>query len=233
MSQMTPRERIITALSHKEPDRVPIDFGGRVTTVHAFTHRDLKRYLGLEGGEERIRDYHTYVVEPDPRLVEMFGRDTVPVTSKPGRDWQFRIDPSTNSYIDEWGTKYYMPPDGYFFDIAEPAMASIETVEDLARYRFPDPSDPARLEGVADAVAAARAAENAVMMCSARVGIWASLWYLRGFEQSYIDLASNLKLTEALAEALTDWHIAYWNMVLDAVGDEIDVVHIEGDAGGA
>jgi len=25
---MTPRERILTALEHRQPDRVPIDFGG-------------------------------------------------------------------------------------------------------------------------------------------------------------------------------------------------------------
>ena len=28
MSEMTPRERVLTAIAHKEPDRVPIDFAG-------------------------------------------------------------------------------------------------------------------------------------------------------------------------------------------------------------
>ena len=44
---MTSRQRVLAAVEHREPDRVPLDFGGRVTTIHAEAHRELKRYLGL------------------------------------------------------------------------------------------------------------------------------------------------------------------------------------------
>ena len=33
MSEMTPRERVLTALKHEEPDRIPLDLGGLSTTI--------------------------------------------------------------------------------------------------------------------------------------------------------------------------------------------------------
>ncbi len=232
MTKMTPRQRVLAALEHREPDRLPMDFGGRITTLHALAHRELKRFLGLDGGEEQILDYHTYVVEPDPRLVARFGRDTVPHRPKPGRRWQFRLDPVTNSYVDEWGTKYFMPPGGYYFDIAEAPLASIETPEELDHYDWPDPRDPSRMEGVTDAIKIGRQmGQYAQLLGAATMGMWTKSWYLRGMEQAYIDLAANQRLVEELAERLTEWSIANWDMMLSQVGDCVDLVHIEGDLG--
>ena len=39
---MNPRERMITALNHKEPDMVPLDFGGTLATIIT---RDANDYV--------------------------------------------------------------------------------------------------------------------------------------------------------------------------------------------
>ncbi len=211
---------------------MPIDFGGRLTTLHLFAHRELKRYLGLEGGEEKIRDYHTYLVEPDPRLVERFGRDTLPFLANPGGGWELRIDPETNCYRDEWGTEYHMPPGGYYFDIKTGALATAEEVADLDRYPWPDPRDPARMQGVAEAIETAhRQGEKALMMSGPRVGIWGMAWYLRGVQQAFLDLACNQPFAEALAERYLQWMMDHWGMILERVGPYLDLVHVEGDLG--
>ena len=45
----TSRERILTALSHQEPDRVPVDFGSTmVTGIHVRCVAALRDYYGLE-----------------------------------------------------------------------------------------------------------------------------------------------------------------------------------------
>ena len=45
---MTSRERVVTALSHREPDRVPIDQGAmRSSGLMAIAYNRLKRHLGL------------------------------------------------------------------------------------------------------------------------------------------------------------------------------------------
>lgn len=45
---MTSRERVQTALAHREPDRVPVDLGGAVVTgIHASALHRLRQALGL------------------------------------------------------------------------------------------------------------------------------------------------------------------------------------------
>ena len=52
---LTPRERVIKALNHEEPDRVPIDLffhAGMLTDASYFA---LKKHLGIEGDIEPFR----------------------------------------------------------------------------------------------------------------------------------------------------------------------------------
>lgn len=53
---MTARERILTALQHKEPDRIPFNLGStKVTGIHKIAYRKLPSGLGLEECEPIIR----------------------------------------------------------------------------------------------------------------------------------------------------------------------------------
>jgi hypothetical protein len=46
---MNPRERIKSALNHKQPDKLPIDFGSGLTTgIHVSTIYKLRQYFGLD-----------------------------------------------------------------------------------------------------------------------------------------------------------------------------------------
>jgi hypothetical protein len=45
---MTSKERVMAALSHREPDRVPMDFGSTgVTGIHVSCVANLRDYFGL------------------------------------------------------------------------------------------------------------------------------------------------------------------------------------------
>ena len=64
---MTSRERILTAINHKEPDRVPIDFGGTFETgIAVSTVWNLRKTFGLDSPEDRVK-----VVEPYQVLGEI------------------------------------------------------------------------------------------------------------------------------------------------------------------
>lgn len=64
---MTPRERIIAALDHREPNRVPVDLGSTaVTGIAASTLAKLRLALGLDKPGDRVR-----VVEPYQMLGEV------------------------------------------------------------------------------------------------------------------------------------------------------------------
>ncbi len=45
---MSARERVNTALSHDEPDRIPIDLGGFQTGIHKKAYQALIDHLGLK-----------------------------------------------------------------------------------------------------------------------------------------------------------------------------------------
>ena len=53
---MNSRERVLTALNHKQPDRAAIDFSGhRSSGISAIAYSKLRKYLGFE--EKPIRVY--------------------------------------------------------------------------------------------------------------------------------------------------------------------------------
>jgi uroporphyrinogen-III decarboxylase len=54
---MTSKERVLTALSHKTPDHIPVDFGGTaVTGVHVNCVAALRDYYGLEKRPVKVHE---------------------------------------------------------------------------------------------------------------------------------------------------------------------------------
>ena len=50
MANMTHRERVLAALNHREPDRVPVDLGAtRSTSIVVQAYERLNRHLGSTG----------------------------------------------------------------------------------------------------------------------------------------------------------------------------------------
>ena len=61
---MNSRERVIAAINHEEPDRVPIDVGGTgLTGINLMAYGRLKRHLGLDGGKARV--FHSWIQVPE------------------------------------------------------------------------------------------------------------------------------------------------------------------------
>jgi len=75
---MLPRERVLTALEHREPDRVPIDFSGhRSSGITAIAYARLRRYLGLEARPIRVYDIVQQLAIVDEDVLDRFGVDTI------------------------------------------------------------------------------------------------------------------------------------------------------------
>ena len=52
---MTSRERVLAAIRHQEPDRVPIDLGATaVSGIMAVYCNKLKTHLGIDEGQVRV-----------------------------------------------------------------------------------------------------------------------------------------------------------------------------------
>ena len=142
---MTSRERVLSALSHREPDRVPVDFGSTgVTGVHASCIARLRDYFGLEKRLVKVHEPYQMLGVLDEDLKQAIGVDVEGV-SRPvtmfgyrNRDWktwrmpdglevlvseEFRVTTDANGDILIYPEgdltappSGRMPKDGFFFD---------------------------------------------------------------------------------------------------------------------
>lgn len=77
---MTSRERILAAIAHRAPDRVPIDLGATPSSgISAVAYGNLKRHLGLTGGHTRIYDVVQQLAQPEESILDRFGVDAVDI----------------------------------------------------------------------------------------------------------------------------------------------------------
>jgi len=75
---MTPRERVLAALNHQEPDRVPIDFSGhRSSGIAAIAYAKLRRALGLPERPIRVYDPIQQLAIVDEDVLDRFHVDTI------------------------------------------------------------------------------------------------------------------------------------------------------------
>ena len=75
---MTKRERVLCAIAHREPDKVPIDLGAmRSTGITAVAYGNLKRYLGLSGGSTDVYDVVQQLAQPEDPILDYFEADVI------------------------------------------------------------------------------------------------------------------------------------------------------------
>jgi len=75
---MTPRERVLAALNHREPDRVPIDFSGhRSSGIAAIAYPKLREFLGLPPRPIRVYDVIQQLAIVDEDVLDRFHVDTI------------------------------------------------------------------------------------------------------------------------------------------------------------
>ena len=76
---MTSRDRLLSALNHRQPDQVPVDFGSTaVTGMHAAAvHRLRQALTGDRSWRVKIVDPYQMLGEIDPELRSLLGIDTV------------------------------------------------------------------------------------------------------------------------------------------------------------
>ena len=75
---MTSRERVLAAINHVQPDRVPVDFGAhRSSGIMAIAYRKLRKHLGLSERPIRVYDLVQQLAIIDEDVRQRFGIDTI------------------------------------------------------------------------------------------------------------------------------------------------------------
>ncbi len=233
---MTHRERVITALNHEEPDRVPRDLGGSVVTSIALTtYRDLRQHLGLPDIEPRVMETVQQIAFVDDDVLDALDLDVVPLfANPPAQSTIIRTEPDGGlAFEDDFGATLRKPPGCRYFDWCEFPLreAALDALNSLP---WPDPDDPARWAGLRARALALRASTDRAIFGMAPCGhdLFNQWFRVRGMGAALEDLLLNEEVAEAFFDRLLDTILRAHTHFLDAVGDLIDVHFTADDVSG-
>jgi uroporphyrinogen decarboxylase len=215
--RLTSRERVLAALNHLQPDRVPVDFW-----AVPETKQRLLAHLGLET-EEALLSYleidlryilgPSYVGQelrrwPDGSSHDLWGVRRAPITVQgPGYSWTYR-------------------------EVVESPLAAATTVADIDGYAgWPS----AAWWDYSQVGTECRNCNGfAVVNVGDRMDRTAQLkpaMYLRGLEQFLMDLTLDPALAEAIISHIVDYYLDYNRRVFRAAQGKIDVFMMGDDFG--
>lgn len=253
---MTPRERIMAALEHREPDRVPIDFAGTSCSgVHLIAYDKLRKHLGIEPRPLRTGCLIQLMAEADPELQDRFHADATSLYFYPREwwlwdtGWGFGVEvpalwqpetlPGGESVIRDAGgvVRLERPATGFYFDPVSFVFSDIETAAETDA--FPAVFERWDWSAVYDEPLADYAARARTLYDSTDRAITAnwSMHYLqagqimRGYEQFMVDMLTDEPLARGLLDRLHAAYMARARSFLDAVADSIDIVFLTDDLG--
>lgn len=227
---MNHRERLMAALSHEQPDHVPIDLGGTVdSSIVVEGYEKLKQHFGLTS-ETRICQRMTRVVEVDERILKALDIDTravFPGSPLKGKDQEL----GSGRYRDLWGVERIKPEHSFYYDQTSFPLAGKITIADIVKYPWPDPDDPGIVQGLKERVRWIREQTDCAAILRVPAPFVHTSQYLRGFEDWYCDIALNAKVLEALFDAILEVTLQAARNILKEVGQEVDVVICGDDLG--
>jgi uroporphyrinogen decarboxylase len=133
--------------------------------------------------------------------------------------------------VDEWGLTHRVLPNG-FYELGGTPLANA-TVDDIEKYPWPDPHDPARVAGLREetlelynhtpyALSAYRPTLS---------GIFELAHALRGMERLLMDLMLDQAFVDALFSKLAMVLGEYYKAYLDVVGPYVEIVEAADDLG--
>ena len=234
---MTSRERLLLALNHREPDRVPIDMGGNQSGIHRFAYQRLVDLLGLKE-EIVIMDLVQQLALPSEAVLERLHVDTRYVRAKGAASFDARIvkrereGRTWHDFTDEFGVTWSMPEDSpRYFDITHSPLAGL-SLDEIKAYPFPRGDDPTRFEGLREEALRIRRDTPCAVISGISGVVYEICWYMRGLENLFADMIERPQVLEAIINRTLQFWLDWFRLFLDEAGDIVDVIMIGDDLAG-
>jgi uroporphyrinogen decarboxylase len=228
MALMTRRERVLAALNHEQPDRVPLDFGGTyASTVYFTAYEKLKRHLGLEH-QTRIGPRRSRCAVLDQSVLDYFDVDTRLLALSP-YDGGHQRDIDEDTFADEWGAVWGKRGDGPYLNVGGPFQKPEASVEDVEAYAWPDPDNPGLYRGFRERARALRESCDHAIILNIRLGIVHESQFLRGYTEWLVDLYKRPDLAARLMELGGEYCARVADNALAEAGEFIDIVFFGDD----
>lgn len=222
---MNSRERVMLALNHKEPDRIPVDLGGGVSSLMKNAYINLLEFLGRKSDDTQYSLFNT-VLNIDEEILVMFGVDFRRVWM--GEPVKNKISQDKNGIItDIFQIKRKII--GEYIEIIEPPLANAD-FNKVKEYQFPDPEDSGWLDGVKEKIVPLKHnSKYALVLGMGMDGIFESGTYLFGFEDFLIKLYTEKKLVNYFFDKLLYFLNSFWVKILSETGSDFDILEFGDD----
>ncbi len=243
-TEMTPRERVSTALAHRPPDRNPVDF-----LAVPEIWRGLRKNFGVleqplddsmyvdPAGESvlrklnvdcRVLSYDQFCSPPQ----SAFGAGGTPEwwdvnsRSTPSRMWRWKGSDGLAQDVFGRVFKVQQTASGSYEENL-PVLAGAESLGDIRAHKWPEP-DWWDFSGVKSAIEAMNG--DSEYHIRYRAGsVFEIAWQLRGMDTFFMDMAMQPDIPRYMMERLTDLMCENIHRVLRNAGDRIDMVYFYDD----
>jgi uroporphyrinogen decarboxylase len=228
-SPLSCRERVQTALDHREPDRVPVAIGGGPYGIVDPVYFQLLALLHLGGPVSPFRRGHS-ISYMDDRLLERLGSDLryVYPGASPNSPSQATDDPDT--FLDSFGQVWKRAVPYFYAAKGMLSMATrLEQIDELVHW--PEVNDPRWTAGVRQRARHLRETTDCwiVARMVASHGPYQTACDLRGAEEFMLDMATDPDFALALLERITNTLVGLTQGYLEACGSDIDMIELPGD----
>jgi len=237
---LKPKDRVLAALNHEESDRIPIDLGGTISTIHVKAYCDLLKYFGLVE-DIYIMNSVSGVVCPSEAILRRFNVDTRYVYPQ---ITEYDHNPPSETK-DKWGIKRKFT--GYYYDVTPDGhpLAHVNDQSELEIYPWPKAEElwgtfrQGYTQGqneldFDDTIKKAKTlseGDYAVVLPYIVVGPFAFSMLLRGFQKFLADLLLHPRLAEGIMDKVTNIMLDMIEKFVKPIGEYLDVVFFGDDLG--
>lgn len=209
---MNGRERVLTAVARRQPDRLPLDFSANAATLQRL-HNDL----GTHSHAQLLQRLHVHIVDLRG-VVDPLYRGPVPRES-----W---LPNGVKQNYWGWRTQVQQTPTGPEEMYCDFILAGCRTVDELALHTWPQP-DWFDFTGFSERL---DAWQGYAIMASGP-SVWQHPTFLRGLEQMLVDLLDNPEMAGYLMDAFTNFYVAYFDRMFSVAPGRVDLLRIADDIG--
>lgn len=225
---MNPRERVLSALRHREPDRVPFDLGGSPCTgIHRKAYLDLLRHWGEER-EVKVEDIITqkavlhddilHRLKVDVRKVDLSEATTAKRLS------ELKEEENYTFFFDDWGIKWAKPKKGgLYYDIRQHPLSGKISPAEIDALTTPGLPTVEEIKMMKEKAQEYREHSFAVVLDGLGGGIFEYACWIRGHKDFMADMLLRPDLAKRLLDKILGYKMEYWELVLCELGSLVDM----------
>ena len=204
---MISRERVLTAIDHKEPDRPPV-----FVTLTPQVAKQLSDFCGLP--YEPPIDSLLSTRISHTRLLISLGNDCVGIAAT-APDNHPSVADEKGIITNEWGMRF--KNSGLYNEFYDYPMANVSLPDDINQYPFPDPLGPGRFSQAEETIKCYK--NKFAIVADLETAIFETSWYLTGLEKFLVDLITEAPYLNKLLDRVMEINVATGKHLIEMGAD--------------